>query len=445
MSMPRERLDCELELLGDLADAYETGGDVPNGHEPIPRATVDRITELADAMDSETVRHQYVNAEGKVQTFAPNSVFNYAANLRRATARGIDLTTADAETVNEFSTDLHDERGLSLSTVATYQSAFVAFFRYHADLGVDPDDIDVFVPDSAPRHDERDVFTDADLAAMRDACREPRDRALLELLVFTGQRINAIRTLRVGDMHPETGVFYLNEDADGLKGADRRGLKRPLFGARKYVRDWIGYHPYGDDPDAWLFIGHPSNPESDPTKPWSWGAIRARLLQIAAEAGVDKPVNPHAFRHYFVTTMRRDYGLDSDTLRALLGVAVDSNILETTYSHVTNDEYVEKAEVAVGYRDEPDDLTKPLTPDACPTCGELLESHWRRCPACGELFDADLKAFEADMKGARDRVIDDAMNPDTPLTTDERRAVRALISSLDDPVGLLNDVSMLGD
>ena len=438
MSMPREELDRELELIDDLAEAYETGGDGPIGHAPIPRDNADRIVELASAMDDTTVRHQYVNANGIAQTFEPNTARIYVSNLRRVAQQGVDLTATDVDEINDYATDLHDERGLSLSTVTTYQSAFSAFFRYHADLGIDPNDVDVFVPDSTPRHDERDVFTDADLAAMRDACREPRDRAMLELLVFTGQRINAIRTLRVGDMHPETGVFYLNEDADGLKGADSRGLKRPLFGSRKYVRDWIGYHPFGDDPDAWLFIGNPSNPESDPTKPWSWGAIRKRLVQVADRADVDKPVNPHAFRHYFVTTMRRDYGLDSDTLRALLGVAVDSNILETTYSHVTNDEYVEKAEVAVGYRDEPDDLTKPLTPDACPTCGELLESHWYRCPACGELFDADLKAFEAGAKNARDRVIDTAMDPETPLTDDERVAVRALIARLDDPVSLLD-------
>ena len=436
MVSTKDKLESERELLDELAEAYETGGDAPNGHAPIPRAVADRITELADAMDGEKVRHKYINADGNVQTFAPKSVHNYVSNLRRAAQRGLDLTTADADAINDFTAGLHDDSGLSIATVSVYQSAIVAFVRYHDDLGIAPDDVDVFTPDSTPRIDERDVFTDDDLAALRDACREPRDRALLELLLFSGQRITALRTLRVADVDVDAGVFYLNPSEGGLKGADKRGLKRPLLGARKYVREWLQFHPYGDDPEAWLFIGNPDHHATNPDEPWSESGSLERLKQIGERAGVTRPVDHHAFRHYFATTMLRN-GMDSDTLRAMLGVAPDSSIIETTYGHVSNDEYVEKCEVAVGYREEEDEQSRSLTPESCPTCGELLESHWYRCPACGELFDADLKAFVAGAKNARDLVIDEATDPDTPLTPEERAGVRALIAALDDPVALL--------
>lgn len=69
--------------------------------------------------------------------------------------------------------------------------------------------------------DERDMFTKADVKALRGACDHPRNRALLEMLIYCGQRINALLTLRIKDI-PKTedgsleGVFYLNPDSGGL-------------------------------------------------------------------------------------------------------------------------------------------------------------------------------------------------------------------------------------
>lgn len=436
MARYRGELETELELLEALGEAYETGATGPRGHAPIHPDIATRLVEFAIACDGETIRNEYRDGDGRVKTFTPKTILNYVANLRLCAQRGLDLIDVDADGLNEFMALQHDERGLSLSTIGIYQSAAVAFYRYHADLGIDPDAIEVIQHTPKPRHDEQDVFTDDEIAALREAADTPRDRAFLELLIYSGQRLTALRTLRIEDIDLDRGVFYLNGDAEGLKGADDRGRKRPLFGARKYVRDWISYHPVGE-PEAWLFVGDPRNPETNLDRPWAPNSIRARLKRMAADAGVDKPVNPHAFRHYFVTVMKRDYDLDSDALRALLGVVPHSDVLETTYGHVTTDEYVKKAEIALGYReDEPTESS--LTPNACPTCGELLDDHWRRCPACDERFAPGLKQFESEGKAARDRALDEALDPTAEFTDDERAALRALIDALDDPVELLH-------
>lgn len=420
---PRDRLERELRRIEDNA--------IDN---VFSEELADRLQEFASALDSETVRNKFIDADGNVRTYEPRSIEAYLQCLRLSAERGLDLLDTNADSINDFFDGEHDDRGLSKTTLARYQSAARAFYRYY-DLGVDPDAIRVFSERSPPKHDERDMFEAEEVDALRDACDRPRDRAFLEMLIYTGQRITAIRTLRVKDVDVDAGHIYLNDEADGLKGALERGRKRPLFGARKYVRDWLQYHPRKDDPDAPLFVGDPNHWKTKLDEPWSEPGVRKHLKRIAERAGVDKPVNPHNFRHYFVTVMKRDYQLDNDTLRMLLGTAVDSDVLLTTYSHVTNSDYVEHAETALGYRDE-DDRDSPMTPDTCPTCGEILDSHWKRCPACNEVFAPELKQLEAQLAESRNEAIDEiAANP---LSSGERRAIRAVLSELDDAVEVVD-------
>lgn len=366
---PRDRLDREIDKLTPDRDGFDTD-------------TCRRLEHFAAALDGEVVRRKFFDPDGNEKTFEPRSIEAYVQCLRLSVDRGLDILACNAEGFNDFIDSLHDERGLSKPTLARYQSAAVAFYRYHDDLEVDPEAIHIYSERSQPRHDELDMFEPDEVEALRDACEKPRDRALLEMLIYTGQRITALRTLRVGDVDLEKGYFYLNDEADGLKGALARGRKRPLFGARKFVRDWLQYHPNGDDPDAPLFVGEPSHWKTKLDEPWSEPGVRQCLKRMAERAGVDKPVNPHNFKHYFVTVMKREYNMDDDTLRMLLGATEDSTILSTTYSHVTDGDYIEKAETTLGYTEANDD-GQTLTPETCPDCGEVLESHWNQCPVCG--------------------------------------------------------------
>jgi hypothetical protein len=61
-----------------------------------------------------------------------------------------------------------------------------------------------------------DMFTEDEGNALRRACGQSelptRNRALLELLIFTGQRLGALLTLRIGDVDTREGYIYLNDD-----------------------------------------------------------------------------------------------------------------------------------------------------------------------------------------------------------------------------------------
>lgn len=424
---PRDKLEREFRKLDELVDDGE-----------MPVELRDRLLNLSDAMDEASATRKFYDKHGEVRTYAPGTIRTYLSGLRLSCERGLDLLEADAEEIDSFMDSQVDDRGMAKQSVSTYQSAAVAFHRYNDDLPADPDAINIFKEQSEPRHDEADMFTKQDIDALRDACTKARDRALLELLIYTGQRITAILTLERRHVDCEKGVLYLNKDADGLKGAADRGRKRPLFGARRFVREWKHeYHPENDNPEAPLFVGDYSNPKTDRGEPWSYGAAKAQLNRMKEEAGIDKPVNPHNFRHYFVTVMKREYDVDSDTLRALLGTVKNSEILDTTYQHITNDEFVEKAEEQLGYRESGDSERKSFTPDVCKACGQVLQNDWSRCPRCGEVYSPDLENIREDLSDARRSAVEATADPDTNLTEEEVEAVRTLIELVDDTDSLV--------
>lgn len=165
------------------------------------------------------------------------------------------------------------------------------------------------------------------------------------------------------------------------------------------------------------------------------------MRRIGTYAGIDKPVNAHNFRHYFATIMYRDYDLDRDTIRMLLGHVKGSSALEKTYSHLFDEDYIRKAEEALGYREK--EQRSPFTPETCPTCGELLEEHWRRCPACDERFAPGEEDIKDLAKEVREEVTNVALSED--LTPEEREGLRALLTVIDDPAVLARKLAESGN
>jgi integrase len=71
--------------------------------------------------------------------------------------------------------------------------------------------------------------------------------------------------------------------------------------------------------------------------------IRYHLEKAADKAGVEKTVHPHIFRHYFKTIAKRDYDLDDAYIKHLRGDSPGSNVMETTYRHLSDGDAFEHA------------------------------------------------------------------------------------------------------
>ncbi|GAA0475008.1 site-specific integrase (plasmid) [Halococcus dombrowskii] len=436
---PGHQIELERENLRELANEGE-----------ISTECCDILLEYADAVDRTKARHQIIDEDGNAVSLSLNTAKRYVANTRIHATHGIDFSDTSADEVNDVLIWMHDEAGKSDSTLATYVGALKLLFEFR-DLGVEPENLRTFSSDSSPRHDQTDLFDDSDIQALRQAAEETRfpkrDRAFLELLIFTGQRVTALLTLRMEDVDVEEGYIYLNAEYadkyDGLKGALRRGRKRPMFGAKKSVQQYKRYHPYKDHDNPFFFVSDPKSFYGNPEKFWSKSASKSLLRRLKEMAEIEKPTNPHNFRHYFATIMYRDYGLRPETIKMLLGHVKGSTVFETTYSHVIDADHIATAEEAVGIK-EPES-SNPLTPEICPTCNELLQDDWRACPSCGEEFGP---AIENDIDAAadnlQDEVTDRALDSDTDLSEGDAAVLDAVLDAVDDPDALANQLRQLG-
>lgn len=296
-----------------------------------------------------------------------------------------EFTTYSPSDMNKLLYREAAQRNWADKTLAQYQSAAKKFAEFQ---GYSVDNVDIVTTEDRASIDPRTVLEADEFHRLRDETTHPRDTALIDLFGYTGQRVRAIQSLRVRDVDPDSGVYFLPE-VEGLKGADDVGKKRPLLGARKSVGEWLQKHPTGEPDDAFITALPNGGPNGVCGDELSRTQIAARIQTVADRARINKPVNPHAFRHFFVTLCKVEYDMDDGTIKHLIGHSARSKIMETTYAHLSDDDHIDDARRALGL--ESDDDTEPLTPPICPTCSRPLPNDVGACPTptCNEVFSPD--------------------------------------------------------
>jgi integrase len=402
---PKQKYESKMERLWGRADNYESGGMVENGE--VSQRDAERIEELCTAFHPDKLSR--TKHTEKIQNFDSSkqsdrsfsTLWGWCYNLSRV-ARDIDsvttaedLTDAEADDINDmmesgyFEGNAPNTSGMKKTTVRIYQDSLRVFFRYHDELNVDPSNIARFTGKSEPIN-PNDMLNQEEVSRLTAAADHPRDLMIFHLLLYTGLRSNAARTLRVGDINLDEGTYQLNPNADGNKGANKRNGDRPLLLAEGAIRQWLNqYHPEPENPDAYLITAK-SPGKQTPSDTVGHNCLNYTLSKLKERAGVSKPLYPHALRHNFVTIAKSEWELPDDTVKFLIGHAKDSQVMETTYSHIKTERHVERAEVAAGTKDEPEHDDNTLTPIQC-TCGADNPPGSVSCANCGINFRADAR------------------------------------------------------
>lgn len=160
---------------------------------------------------------------------------------------------------------------------------------------------------------------------------EKRDSALLKMLYSSGCRISEITNLSLGDFRRN----YHSAIVTG-KGNKQREV---YFDAVSYAalqeyltdRENVLYKNGLQGSTDRLFINQKGHAISV-------GGIRYIISKYSGGNGTKKPINPHAFRHSFATTLLNN-GADVRLVQELLGHA---NISTTQrYTHVTKEHVIE--------------------------------------------------------------------------------------------------------
>jgi hypothetical protein len=231
----------------------------------------------------------------------------------------------------------------------------------------------------------------------------------------------------------DKGRFRLNSDSDALKGADDNGTWRDLLLAEATVRQWIQTgHPDPDNPDAVVFTALPSYARVDPETPINSSTIYEICSKVAERAAEEcpsletKPINPHAYRHNFVTIALRR-GMDEAAIKHQIGHSASSSVMETTYAHLKDSDYIREARDS--FNKEVEHRPNELAPTVCPKCGTEPPEEAQVCHICGLEFSPGAKDLAEDT----DEIISDEYKELDPDDGDKLEKLQQLDKLLDDP------------
>jgi integrase len=369
---------------------------------------------------------------------AETTVGNHAFHLRKFAYRSSvslsDATLSDLnDTLDAMKGGTHPDVKDGGIGVGNYQATLRVFYRYHDHLGVEAEEIDIersrgrdLTPDDLLYQDEVDDLL--------HACFEnARDRAFIALALATGQRLDALRTLRL--KHIERGAngtmnIRLNEQEGALKGASG---SKPLLWSKQYVREWVENHPYKGQDEAALFCVLDNavlrRDEVEPAEPMDDSAFRRILDNRAAKAGIQKKVYPHLLRHCAITRMSLE-GLSEQQIKNIVGWSADSSQF-ATYVTLADELSNDSVRNQLGYPDSGNDVIvgRP-TLEECPNCGDRLPGGAERCLTCQTALTHQA-AEEGPVEGVVDDTVREGYQEADDMDTVEK--IQMLDDLLEDP------------
>jgi len=161
------------------------------------------------------------------------------------------------------------------------------------------------------------VLSGREIERVLEATSSAKYRAIFMLAYGAGLRVGEIRQLEVGDIDSRRGLIHIRRGKTGERYAPLG--TRVLTALRAY---WRAHRPTGPA----LFPGRGA------TGVLTRNAVHKVLQKVLREAGIDKRVTPHTFRHSFATHLL-DTGVDVRSVQVLLGHrSIDST---AQYLHVS--------------------------------------------------------------------------------------------------------------
>lgn len=327
-----------------------------------------------------------------------NTRYSDCKHLRVAAETSDDpLVDLEESGVTSVLSDIKYRRGeddpLAPETMHKYRLALRKFYRHLGREFADTIDATVNTNQTTDGVDADDLLTGEDVDAMIQAARSVRDEAVIEMLADTCARISLLGTLRVQDVSLDTNrpTFSPNPNAEGLKNVPNKPY--PLIDSPAVLRRYLNRkHPRSDDPDAPFFHKHAEYYDADdPTDDGAIGydAIYSQLERIAERAGVEKPTNPHNFRHTAITRMRGDDAFDDNEIRHRAGWTKDT-AMWGQYDHLEADTLNENLFVRTGVVEAEDGDETTRAP--CRNCGTMNRTDRRYCGQCGAAVSREARA-----------------------------------------------------
>ncbi len=208
-------------------------------------------------------------------------------------------------------------RGLSNASLENVRSCISAFFSWmQSEEIIENDPTQKINPIKVPTEVKK-PFSDVEIDALRSGCRSLKERAVVEILLSTGVRVNELCEMKIEDIDMGTMAVHVTHG----KGGKERITYISAVG-RKHLAQYLSSRK---DKMPYVILN------KNYTK-ISTDGVRTILNTIAERAKVEN-VHPHRFRRTFATGLA-SRGMDIQVIQKLLG----HSRLDTTLRYVSTSE-----------------------------------------------------------------------------------------------------------
>ncbi len=258
---------------------------------------------------------------GRLDGMSEETLKNYKYHLARfahyVPKRTTVITTQD---LREYLAKIVTLRKIKNSTLENEKSILKSFFSWLTEEEYITKSPAKKIKPTKCEKKVRNSLSIEELELMRDACKTPRQRCLLELFYSTGMRLAELCRINVND---------LDWQNNSIKIIGKGNKERIVYFSDKsriYIKKYLAVRGYFESQA--LFITSKS-----PHERMGRRSIEQEINKISDNANLEKRVFPHLLRHSFATQGSRS-GMSLTSLHELMG----HSKIETTLIYVDSDQ-----------------------------------------------------------------------------------------------------------
>ncbi|PTD94648.1 integrase [archaeon SCG-AAA382B04] len=277
-----------------------------------------------------------------------------------------------------------NQRDVSEATKKDYRVITKSFFKWLND-GDYPDKVEWIKTTLKGKRKNKlpkNVLREDDIKKLLEASSNPRDKALIALLWETGARMGEIMDLKIGDFedHKNGLQVIINNEKESGEFPQRRLL---LISSIPHVQSYLNMHPNQEDDSAPLWVTIGSNHYG---KECEYRTLYKALKRTGERAGIDKPVNPHHFRHSRATYLANKF--TESQLCQWFGWVQGSDMPQR-YIHLSGKDLDNSYLKIHGKEIDKEEETSKLAPDNCPRCNNEVPPNANLCHICGQALSKE--------------------------------------------------------
>ncbi len=289
--------------------------------------------------------------------------------LNKINAKGVEKLIINLNKEEYAATSIKDYKVVLKLFLKTYNK------KKFAEL-IASDDLKATIPKSQEKKImPEDLLTKEEKIKLLNACMNPCHLALTSTLMESGARVSEVGNAK---------LKHLEFDEDGcILTVNGKTGPRPirLIISRQYLWDWANkHHFYRNNLEAPLF--HNVN-----GKQMTYASIRSMLIKLKKRAGINKKVNPHAFRHARASELLQDPRISPSVVNKYLGWELSSK-MHKVYGHIGYDVVNEQINGLYG-KETPKPKNNGIEMKSCLKCGKRYPPTRQYCEKCNLPLDVN--------------------------------------------------------